>query len=80
MSTKSGLFDGVNARLCIDQYGQHAYARTLKELREASGHGSSPQKMYLDFIKGEHAGTTRHVGYVIGPRWYHVYAPVTAEA
>lgn len=70
------LFNGKDARLCMDQCGGVVWARTLKELREGSGYGSSPQKQYTDRLSGE----TVHSGYVIGPRWFTIYAPVMAKA
>ena len=70
------MFDGVNARLCIDQYGRQVWATTLKELREKSGSGSAPVEQYCDMVGGEHAGHTVQTGYVIGPFWFTIYAPV----
>lgn len=63
------------ARLCpalfIDQYGQHFYAGSLKELREKAG-GGRLSKMYVD----KKDGRPVHVGYVVGPRWFSAFRPV----
>lgn len=65
--------------LWIDQYGQHIWARTVKELREKCG-GGKVSKMYSDKIAGEHAGRSVHSGYVVGQRWFTRYAPVEIDA
>ena len=61
--------------LFIDQYGEHIWARTVKELRERAG-GGKVSKMYVDKRAGEHAGKTVHCGYVVGRRWFNKYRPV----
>lgn len=66
------LFNGKDARLCINQWGQPVWARTLKELRAKSGHGSSPRKQFSDKKDGRCVWS----GYVIGPEWFTVYAPL----
>jgi hypothetical protein len=65
------IFDGKNSRLCINQYGVKIWAKTLKELREQS-EGGRVSKMYQD----KKDGSVVHVGYVIGPHWFSVFAPV----
>ena len=61
--------------LWLDQYGQHIYARTVKELRDKAG-GGAVSKIYIDKIAGPHAGKVVHAGYVIGERWFTRFAPV----
>lgn len=61
--------------LWIDQYGQHIYARTVKELRINAG-GGRVSPMFRDLK----AGGAIRVGYVVGPRWFSRYAPVTSKA
>lgn len=60
-----------NYRLFRDQYGQTVCARTIKELREKSG-GGRVSKMYVDKADGSIA----HVGYVVGQRWFSMFAPI----
>lgn len=56
--------------LYIDQYGNHFYAKTLKELREQiTGRVSI---MYRD----KKDGPTVRVGYVIGQHWLQCYVPL----
>lgn len=62
--------------LYIDQYGNKFFASTVKELRSQIGNGGSRVgKMYRD----KKDGTTIHCGYVIGPHWLTMYAPVERE-
>lgn len=61
--------------LWLDQYGQHIFARTVKELREKSG-GGRVSKQYVD----RKDGTVLHVGYVIGSRWFTRFARVEVQA
>jgi hypothetical protein len=56
--------------LYMSQYGDHFVARTVKELKEKAGPGRV-SKMYQDTIEG----TTVHVGYVIGRRWFTAFVP-----
>lgn len=53
--------------LLIDQYNQHVYARTLKELREQVRGRVS--RMYVDDADGR----PLHIGYVVGQRWFTAY-------
>ncbi len=66
-------------RLCpalfIDQYGQHLYAGSLKELREKSG-GGRVSKMFID----KKPGDSVYIGYVIGARWFSAFRPVEIPA
>lgn len=62
------------ARLFLDQYGNHVWARSVKDLREQAGGRVS--KMYQD----RRDGTSVHVGYVVGARWFTEYAPVERPA
>ena len=49
--------------LYMDQFGNHFYARTVRELRaQIGGGGSRVFKMYAD----GNDGLPLHVGYVIG--------------
>lgn len=60
-------------RLFIDQYGNHFYAHTVKELRRQIGMGGSAvTRMHVD----RKDGSTITVGYVIGTHWLTMYAPV----
>jgi len=52
--------------LYIDEYGAHLRAKTLRELQNKAG-GGRISKMYL----GE-----KHIGYVVGQRWFTAYKPV----
>jgi hypothetical protein len=54
----------------IDQYGQHLYARTVKELRTKCG-GGRVGKMYNDGLDGG----VYHIGYVVGRRWFSAFIP-----
>lgn len=68
------LFDGKSARMCMDQYGNVLYARSLKELRAQCG--GSVSRMYSDFSAPPNIDITLHTGYVVGSRWFAVYAPL----
>ena len=60
--------------LYLDQYGNHFYARTVRELQEKVGSsGSRIAKMYV-----EHGadGEPRHGGYVIAGHWLKMFAPI----
>jgi hypothetical protein len=60
-------------KLYVDQYGQHFYAHTLRELRQQiSGRAN---RMFVD----RKDGTTLCIGYVIGSHWLHAYAPIEKE-
>lgn len=62
--------------LYVDQFGNHFFVYTIKELRNKIGMGGSKvSKMYHDFKDG----TTRHVGYVIGNHWLHAYTPYAKQ-
>lgn len=59
--------------LYLDQFGNHFYARTVKELRaQIEGGGSRVSKMYVDGKDG----LPLHVGYVIGRHWLSMFEPV----
>lgn len=62
------------ARLFIDQYGGHYWARTVDELRKNIG-GGSVSRMYCDGTDGK----TYATGYVIGKLWLSEFAPVRVE-
>jgi hypothetical protein len=62
--------------LWVDQYGQHVWARTVKELRAKSG-GGRISKMYVDAKDGS---ASRHVGYVVGGRWFTGFIPMQRPA
>lgn len=63
--------------LFVDQYGNHFWADTLKELRsQIANGGSNVSLMYEDFADG----TTYRTGYVIGPYWLKEYRPVYLPA
>ena len=64
--------------LYVDQYGEHIYAETVKELVEKAG-GGRVSKMYTDYTKGPKAGKVFHTGYVVGKRWFAAFAPVEVE-
>ena len=60
--------------LYLDQYGNHFYARTVRELREKVGSsGSRIAKMY---VENGSDGEPRHVGYVIAGHWLRMFAPI----
>ena len=56
--------------LYIDQYGSRIWAASRKELVERAG-GGRVNKMYCD----KKDGSTVHVGYVVGKRWFTCYIP-----
>ena len=59
--------------LYVDQFGNHFYARTVRELRaQIGGGGNRVFKMYAD---GKN-GLPLHVGYVIGRYWLSMFEPV----
>lgn len=64
--------------LYIDQYGAPHWARTVVELRQSIG--GKVSMMYVDKVRGEHAGQTMHVGYVIGRLWLTAYSPIEIPA
>jgi hypothetical protein len=74
----SKLFDGKSHRFCLDQYGQHIWAKTRKDLIEQCGCRNAT-KQYVDKVAGPHAGKTMWNGYVVGHRWFTVFAPVEIE-
>ena len=51
--------------LYLDQYGNKIWACTRKELQEKAG-GGRMFKIYAD----KKDGTSVHVGYGVGERWY----------
>lgn len=59
--------------LYVDQYGNHFYASTVKELR-AQIRGKC-SKMYRDTKDGH----ILHIGYVIGDLWLTAYRPFERE-
>jgi hypothetical protein len=72
--------------LFLDQYGEHEWAHTVKELREKCG-GGHISKMYNERPCLNADGTTSsvrketfHVGYVVGQRWFTQFAPVERPA
>ena len=59
--------------LYVDQFGNHFFASSVKELRSQIGMGGSRvSKMYRD----RKDGSPVHVGYVIGVHWLEMFAPV----
>lgn len=63
--------------LYIDQWGNHYWARTVKELRKQIGNGGSTvKKQYVD----KKDGTIVHNGYVIGSHWLTAYIPFERQA
>lgn len=61
--------------LFIDQYGQHFWAKNLKELREQIN--GKVSKMYMDNKDND---SIAHVGYVIGKHWLTAFKPVMVAA
>ena len=60
--------------LYLDQYGNHFYARTVRELQEKVGSsGSRIAKMY---VENGADGEPRHVGYVIAGHRLKMFAPI----
>lgn len=59
--------------LFLDQYGNHFYSRTLRELR--SQIPGRICKMYRDTKRG-----SVHVGYVIGRHWLAAFQPIELPA
>ena len=62
---------GIIGYMAVDQYGQteHDLERPRRDLLERCGRRHA-EKMYVDTKDGQ----TRHAGYVIGGRWFTVYA------
>lgn len=60
--------------LLVDQYGQHVWARTLKDLREQVPGRCS--RMFYDAPDGR----VMHIGYVVGQRWFTAYQRCEREA
>lgn len=61
--------------IAMDQYGtvvRIAGKHPRKELLDALGYRHA-EKVYVDTL----AGTTRHVGYVVGGRWFSFFERVT---
>lgn len=59
--------------LYMDQFGNHFFARSVKDLRQQIGVGKSRvSKMFQDMKDGQ----TVHVGYVIGRHWLRMFEPV----
>lgn len=67
----------MNGKLTLyhDQWGNHWFANTLKDLREQIG-GGAVSKMFQDTKDGR----TVHVGYVVGRHWLTAYQPVELPA
>jgi hypothetical protein len=61
--------------LYMDQYGEHWYARSVRELYRKLG-GRRPTKMYID----KKDGSAVHIGYVVGRHWCTMFAPVELPA
>ena len=60
--------------LYLDQYGNHFFARTVRELKEKVGRsGSRIAKMY---VENGADGEPRHVGYVIAGHRLKMFAPI----
>ncbi len=63
--------------LFLDQFGSHIFANTVKELRsKVNGGGCRVGKMYVD----QKNGSTIHIGYVVGPRWFTAFQRVERAA
>ena len=60
--------------LYIDQHGGMVWARSVKELKDKVGPGRV-FRIYVDKIKGSHAGQSVHCGYGIGQRWFSAFIP-----
>lgn len=73
---RSKLFNGKDYLLCIDQYGQKLWAKSVKELI-AKAYGTKAAKMYID--SADH-NTTYHCGYIVLGRWFSIYKPLRVEA
>lgn len=59
--------------LYMDQFGNHFYARSVKELRQQIGRGGSRiSRLYQD----RKDGSVVHTGYVIGGHWLMMFEPV----
>lgn len=63
-------YNGGKYMLYIDQYGARIWAKSRKELAQLAG-GGRVNKMYRD----KKDGSTVHVGYVVGKRWFTCYVP-----
>jgi len=64
--------------LYIDQHGNRWWARSVRELRQQIGNGSSRvSKMYHDkYVKpGSVEQVTYHTGYVVGQHWCTAFVP-----
>lgn len=57
-------------KLYIDQYGNHFFASTIKELKELVG-GTKASPMYID----KKDGSTVKVGVIIRNHWLTAYVP-----
>lgn len=62
------------AHLFIDQYNEHVWARTIRELKQQVGPGRV-FKIYVD----KKDGRTVQVGTGIGRRWFNRYIPWEKE-
>jgi len=68
----NGLGDIAKGYMAIDQYGQTEHLGLTQHPRKAlldKVGGSSARKIYVD----TKAGKTKHVGYIIGGRWFNLY-------
>ena len=61
--------------LYCDQHGKIVFARTMKELHAKAGPGRV-FKIYRD----KKDGSTVHVGYGVGRRWFDAFAPIEIAA
>ena len=62
-------------RLYLDQWGNKWFAKTVKELCKKVGY-SKARRMYCD----KKDGSTKHIGYVVGPHWLTAYTPYEGDA
>lgn len=59
--------------LYMDQFGNHFYARSVKELRQQIGMGGSRVSRMYEDRKDE---PPVHIGYIIGGHWLMMFEPV----
>jgi len=67
---KTNLVNMKIRKLYVDQWGNHFYADTVKELKEEVGAGKV-RIMYRD----KKDGSTVRCGYIIGQHWLEAYMP-----
>jgi len=58
--------------LYVDQWNNHWFAKTAKELREKIGQGGHIQAMYRDNFNGQSV----KIGYIVGPHWCIAFKPI----